>query len=227
MVKSQAPVITLDGPSGSGKGIISRLLVRHLQWGLLDSGAMYRLLALLSLRRNINPNDRVVLVKLAQILPVTMAATNDKTRYWLDREDVTQQIRDESCSNRASQIAILPEVREVLLDRQRAFRQPPGLVADGRDMGTVIFPDAKLKIFLTANLRVRTERRRKQLREQGVDANLPDLYQEMKLRDERDRKRAVSPLQPAQDAIVLDTSHFDVLKVLNKVLILVENSNLL
>ncbi len=227
MVKSQAPVITLDGPSGSGKGIISRLLVRHLQWGLLDSGAMYRLLALLSLRRNINPNDQVVLAKLAQTLPVTMAATNDKTRYWLDQEDVTQQIRDESCSNRASQIAALPEVREVLLDRQRAFRQLPGLVADGRDMGTVIFPDAQLKIFLTASLRVRTERRRKQLREQGVDANLPNLYREMKLRDERDRKRAVSPLQPARDAIALDTSHFDVPEVLNKILILVENSNLL
>ncbi|MBN1378402.1 MAG: (d)CMP kinase [Gammaproteobacteria bacterium] len=208
---SAIPVITVDGPSGSGKGVISQWLAQKLGWHLLDSGALYRLLALAAEKHSLSLSDIVRLVELAQKLDIqfdTQSAEGVIT--FLAGEDVSLALRTEECARNASQVAAIPEVRTALLERQRAFRQVPGLVADGRDMGTVVFPDAELKIFLTASAAERARRRHKQLNQKGISANLAALSEEIRARDERDQNRAVSPLKPAANAIILDTTHMGI-----------------
>lgn len=220
-MRTEAPVVTIDGPSGSGKGTVSRLLAQSLGWHLLDSGALYRLLALAAGRQEVALDDVAKLRSLAGNMCIGFQAAENGSRVLLDDDDVTVAIRAESCGEAASQIAALPVVREALLTRQRAFRRAPGLVADGRDMGTVVFPDAPLKVFLTASIAERAERRWKQLREQGVDANLDTLYRDLAERDARDVQRSVSPLKAAPDAVTVDSTAMDIQAVLSRILSLI------
>ncbi|PYZ99777.1 (d)CMP kinase [Gammaproteobacteria bacterium 2W06] len=200
-------VITIDGPGGAGKGTIARALAQRLGFHLLDSGAIYRLLALASLRDGIAPDDLPGLTRRAEQLDIDFRTDGEHAgEAVLDGQPVANAIRDEACGERASVLAALPPVREALKARQRAFRQPPGLVADGRDMGTVIFPDAPVKIFLTASAEERARRRHKQLMEQGVTASLDNLLAELKARDARDSQRQTAPLRPAEDAVTVDTT---------------------
>ena len=195
-----APVIAIDGPSASGKGTIARRVADELSFHYLESGALYRLIALVSLR------DRVRAEKALAEVAERMAVDFVGEQIFLSNQDVTLDVRSEEVSRRASEVAKIPEVRKRLLKRQRAFRRPPGLVADGRDMGTVVFPDATLKLFLTASPEVRAERRYKQLIDKGIPANLRSLSRDLAERDARDRNRAVAPLVPAPDSQVLDSS---------------------
>ena len=205
------PVITVDGPSGTGKGTISHFLARHLQWHLLDSGALYRALALAAERHAISHEDSHGLAELARTLDVRFSPVKDNNEFvLLEGEEVSQLIRTESVGTAASRVAVIPEVRTALLERQHAYRKPPGLVADGRDMGTVVFPDANLKIFLTASAPERAKRRHKQLKEKGFDVNLPQLSEEITERDVRDSQRTVSPLRPADNAIIIDTTNLSI-----------------
>jgi cytidylate kinase len=208
MSAKTAPVITIDGPTASGKGTISRLLAEQLGWDILDSGALYRLLGLKALRKNLALDDEPALAQLALELDIRFGgSTQDKEiQVFLDDENVTNEIRTETSGAAASKVAALPKVRTALLDKQRAFRQPPGLIADGRDMGTVVFPDAHVKIFLTASAEERAKRRYNQLIEKGVSVRLSDLFEEIAERDKRDSNRSAAPLVAAKDAIELDTS---------------------
>ncbi len=213
------PVITVDGPSGVGKGTVSQLLARRFGWHFLDSGALYRLTALAARRRAAPFDDALALAEVARALAVEFRPSESgDVNIFLEGQEVTNDIRTEQAGNDASRVAALPAVREALLARQRAFLQTPGLVADGRDMGTTVFPAAPLKIFLTASAEVRAQRRYNQLKEKGLDANLRSLYAEIAERDERDRNRAVSPLKPADDAVVIDTSELGIEQVLAAVL---------
>ncbi|OBS10478.1 (d)CMP kinase [Acidihalobacter prosperus] len=223
---SDAPVIAVDGPSGSGKGTISRLLAQRLGWHLLDSGALYRLTALAAMRRGFEFEDATALAAVAGALDVRFAGDGERARVLLEGEDVGLAIRAEDCGAAASRVAALGPVRDALLQRQRDFRRRPGLVADGRDMGTVVFPDAALKIFLTASQEERASRRLKQLKDQGVSANLPSLLRDLAERDARDARRAVSPLRPADDAIEIDSSGLDIPAVLDRILALARERNL-
>ncbi|MGE8297690.1 MAG: (d)CMP kinase [Pseudomonas sp.] len=209
-----APVITVDGPSGSGKGTLCALLARQLGWNLLDSGALYRLLAFAAGNHGIDLTNEEALKQLAAHLDVQFI---DK-RIILEGEEVTEAIRNEQVGAGASMVASLPAVREALLQRQRAFREMPGLVADGRDMGTVVFTDAPLKIFLTASAEERARRRYLQLKAKGDDVNLASLLDEIRARDERDTQRAVAPLKPAADAILLDSTELSIEQVLERIL---------
>ncbi len=222
MANTQIPVITIDGPSGSGKGTISRLLANELGWHFLDSGALYRLVALAARRHAIPFDDELALQTLAAHLDVQFVSddTGQETRTLLEGEEVSNAIRSEESGNDASKVAVIQSVRDALLARQRAFCQPPGLVADGRDMGTVIFPDAKLKVFLDASLEERTSRRHKQLKEKGIDASIDSLFDELAERDRRDRSRAVSPLKPAADAVIIDSSALGIQEVLSQIRLL-------
>ncbi len=213
------PVITIDGPSGSGKGTISRAVAKTLHWALLDSGALYRLVALAGRRASIGLDDAPALARLAQRFNIRFGSNESGEEVvWLDEEDVTRAIRTEGAGNDASKVAALPPVRAALLERQRRFAVPPGLVADGRDMGTVVFPRAPLKIFLTASPAERALRRYKQLKEKGVTANLAALSLEIAERDERDSTRSASPLVASADATMLDTTGMSVDDVIERVL---------
>ncbi len=214
------PVITVDGPSGSGKGTVSQRVAHALGWHLLDSGALYRVLALAARRAGVALDDEAALADLAGRLDVSFEERpgEEGVRVRLDGEDVTAELRSEACGEGASRVAALAAVREALLERQRAFRTPPGLVADGRDMGTVVFPDAPLKIYLTASADERARRRWRQLRAQGVEADLAALYREIAARDARDASRKVSPLRPAEDAVQIDTTGLTVDEVVERVL---------
>lgn len=208
------PVITLDGPSASGKGTIARLVSQALGFHYLESGALYRLVALSAMQTDVDMNDEQRLANIAQHLDASFRDSS----VWLDGKNVTNEIRAESCGEFASKVAHYPALRSGLLERQRAFRSPPGLVADGRDMGSVIFPDAALKIYLTASTEERAQRRYKQLMEKGINANMQDLLLALQKRDERDSKRELSPLQQCSDARFLDTTCLDIDQVVNKVL---------
>lgn len=210
------PVITVDGPSGSGKGTLSHRLAAYLQWHFLDSGAIYRLLALAAEREGIAWDDEATLVALAPRLAVVFE--NDPPRITLDGNDVTLAIRTEQCGAGASQVGAISKVREALLERQKAFKKLPGLVADGRDMGTVVFPEADLKVFLEASPEERAKRRQLQLKQRGLDVSLDELFTEIAKRDKRDRERVVSPLIPAPDAIVIDTTSMPIEEVFKYVL---------
>ncbi len=218
-MEDRIPVITVDGPSSSGKGTIARLFAQELEWHFLDSGALYRLTALAAERHAIPFDDIEGLETLAAHLDVQFISDDEKgaTRIFLEGEEVTDVIRSEVCGNRASMVAAVGPVRAALLDRQRAFRQAPGLVADGRDMGTVVFPDAELKIFLTASLEERASRRYQQLKDKEGSVTLGALYQELAQRDDRDKARAVAPLRPAEGAVTIDTSGIGIEEVLAKV----------
>ncbi len=202
MQKNEIPVIAIDGPSASGKGTIAQLVAKKLAFHYLDSGALYRLIALKALQSHADILDKDLLTNIARDLNVIF---NDE-EIILDDRIVTKEIRSEQCGILASQIAAYPQVREALTKRQRTFRQLPGLITDGRDMGSVIFPDAVLKIFLTASPEVRAQRRHKQLIEKGINANITDLLQDIQKRDERDSNRSVAPLQQSADARLLDTT---------------------
>lgn len=213
-----APVITVDGPSGAGKGTLCKALAESLGWRLLDSGAIYRVLALAALHHQVDITSEEALVPLAAHLDVRFVAQDGKLQVILEGEDVSNEIRTETVGNTASQAAAFPRVREALLRRQRAFRVAPGLIADGRDMGTVVFPDASLKVFLVADVVARAERRRKQLIEKGISANLDDLLRDMRERDARDTQRAAAPLAPAKDARVLDSSNLTIAETVQAIL---------
>lgn len=209
------PVITIDGPGGVGKGTLSRLLAVRLGWHLLDSGAIYRALGLAAERaglfaENGELGDPGALTELARSLPLRFAEQGGETRAFLAEQDVTALLRSAEAGRFASLVAVVPPVRSALLQRQRDFRQAPGLVADGRDMGTVVFPDAPLKIFLTASVEERSKRRLKQLLEQGDSVSLSRIQAEIEERDRRDRERSVAPLQPALDARLLNNSGQDI-----------------
>ena len=218
MISSSPPVITIDGPCGAGKGAISQLLAKEKEWHLLESGAIYRVLALEAKQKGIDPEDETRLTQAAEDLEVEFAVTSGKgVQVVLEGEDVTDEIHTQEISNLASKISVLPLVRQALLNRQRAFRMDPGLVVEGRDMGTVVFPDAEVKIFLTASIEERAERRYQQLLEKGNNVKLPDLVEELLERDARDQQRKVSPMKAADDAVVIDTTHLTIDEVMNKV----------
>jgi cytidylate kinase len=213
------PVITIDGPSGSGKGTVSRSVAKALGWSLLDSGALYRLVALAGRRASISLDDGPALGQLAGRFNIRFGSNESGDEVvWLDGQDVTRAIRTEEAGSDASKVAALPVVRAALLDRQRRFAVPPGLVADGRDMGTVVFPHARPKIFLTASPAERALRRYKQLKEKGVAANLAALSLEIAERDRRDSTRTASPLVASADATMLDTTGMSVDGVIGRVL---------
>ncbi|WOA51803.1 (d)CMP kinase [Dickeya solani] len=202
-----APVITVDGPGGAGKGTLCKALANALQWNLLDSGAIYRVLALAALHHQVDIASEEALVPIASHLDVRFVPESGQLKVILEGEDVSNEIRSQEVGNTASQAAVFPRVREALLRRQRAFREMPGLIADGRDMGTVVFPDAPVKIFLDAGAEERAKRRMLQLQAKGFNVNFERLLSEIKERDERDRNRPVAPLVPAPDALVLDSTH--------------------
>ena len=218
------PVIAIDGPSGSGKGTIARRVANALGYHLLDSGALYRLVALSARKSGVSLQDSEKLAHLAVELDVRFDSDEGgEERIWLGEEDVTGEIRTEEAGAGASAVAQIPAVREALFERQRAFQQPPGLVADGRDMGSHVFPDAALKVFLTASAEERARRRHKQLKDKGLDVSLAALSRDIEDRDKRDSERSVAPLRPAEDARILDSSGQSIEAVTNTVLDWVAN----
>lgn len=222
-VSTSIPVITLDGPSGTGKGTLCHKLAHHLNWHLLDSGCIYRVLAYAAQKNNIAVTDISALVALAHSLNVKFITDPQKPyAIVLDGINVLKEIRSEYCGQNASKIGELIEVRTALLARQRAFAQAPGLVTDGRDMGTVVFPEAILKIFLYAAPEIRAERRYLQLKESGIDVSLAAVISELTARDLRDTQRACAPLKPAADAILIDTTGISIVQVFNNVLELIK-----
>ncbi len=217
---TSVPVITIDGPSGSGKGTVAVRIAEELGFTLLDSGALYRSVGIAALRGEIDLRDHQRIAELARHLNIEFGVSSPDS-VWLDGEDVSLEIRTDIGSELASQIGAIPAAREALYERQLAFRKAPGLVADGRDMGTVVFQDAIIKIYLTARPEERAERRYKQLIDKGIDASLADLLRDLKERDARDSERPISPLKPAKDAVVLDTTDLQIDQVVEQVLDLV------
>jgi len=224
------PVITIDGPSGAGKGTISQSLAKHLSWPFLDSGAMYRLCGLACLKAGISLNDENVdierVVGVAQSLDIDFKVGENGLETYLNGKEVTPELRKEETGTAASYVAPISAVREALKSRQRDFARPPGLIADGRDMGTVVFKDAPLKVYLTASATERASRRHKQLQEAGETVNLAAILKDIQLRDERDMNRAVAPLKPADDAITIDSTDMSIEAVFEAILALIEKHNL-
>lgn len=220
-MNNHVPVLTLDGPSGVGKGTICSKVAAELGWHILDSGSLYRLTALVA-SRNSSLDNVTQLDEIARNLDVNYIADNDYLKIILNGEDVTDAIRSEEIGAMASKIAAIPEVRQALLDRQKAFATAPGLVADGRDMGSVVFPEADLKIFLSASPEERAKRRYKQLKDKGIGANLPQLVIELQERDKRDSTREASPLVAAEDAVTIDTTQLGIEEVFSEVMRLVK-----
>lgn len=220
MSKDNAPVIAVDGPGGSGKGTVTQMLAKKLGWHLLDSGALYRLTALAAIRQNVSLDNETELVRVAASLDVAFEPTpeGEPAKVILAGEDVTAEIRTETCGDNASRIAVMQPVRDALLQRQRDFQQEPGLVADGRDMGTVVFPNASVKIFLTASAEERAHRRYSQLKAAGVDVSIDAVLEEIRVRDERDINRSAAPLKPADDAQVIDSTGLSIKEVLSRCL---------
>ena len=219
MKKPVPVVITIDGPSGSGKGTLSQMLARHLGYHLLDSGALYRLVALAAIKKNIDLSNELAVTQVAMGLDVKFSLDeSESARILLEGVEVTDAIRAESVSMGASQIAAYPEVRAALLERQRAFAIAPGLVADGRDMGTTVFPEAQTKLFLTASAEARAERRCKQLLAKGISVDIAELIKDIRERDQRDSTRVVSPLKPADSAILIDSTTMSIEEVFSRML---------
>ncbi|MCR4301005.1 MAG: (d)CMP kinase [Sulfuricaulis sp.] len=218
-MNSNIPVLAIDGPGGSGKGTVGQILAQRLGWHFLDSGALYRAVAVAAVRDKINLDDQAALARLATSMNIRFIPRTDGSAaaVLLNGQDIGDMLRTEESGRLASIVAPLPDVRRALLQKQHSFRQPPGLVADGRDMGSTVFPDAILKVFLTASPEIRAQRRHKQLIDKGFDVNLPRLLDEIRERDARDAGRAVSPLKPAQDACILDTSQLDISGVVEHV----------
>ncbi len=216
---SEIPVIAIDGPSGSGKGTTARRVARALDWHLLDSGALYRLVGLAAARKGQADASEEALAAIASDLEVRFDADDaGEERVWLGDSDVSAELRTEECGRLASHVAVLPKVRNALMALQKGFRTAPGLVADGRDMGTIVFPDAMLKVFLTASAGERAKRRHKQLNDKGIDVSLPALSRDIEDRDRRDSERSVAPLRPAEDARLLDSSNLTIDEVTQTVL---------
>jgi cytidylate kinase len=211
------PVLTIDGPSGSGKGTIAQMIAREFGWHYLDSGAIYRVLAQAAIKHQLDLADEAALSKLAEQLDVRFAFDNAELKVMLEGDDVSLRIRSEEAGNAASKVAAIPTVRTALLQRQRDFRKMPGLVTDGRDMGTVVFPDAPFKVFLTASAEERAQRRYKQLKQKGIESNLSDLIAEISERDRRDSEREVAPLRPAEGALILDSTELGIDAVFEQV----------
>ena len=226
---AKSPVITLDGPGGSGKGTIAQKVAQKLGWHLLDSGALYRLVALAANNHGVALDNEESVRILAENMDVQFLVDNpeEPIRIILEGENVTDDIRTEEAGRGASKVAVLPGVRQGLLQRQHDFREAPGLVADGRDMGTVVFPDAELKIYLTASVEERAERRLKQLQQKGMSANLADLQDSIQARDEQDMNRSVAPLVPADDAIVIDSTSMSIDEVFAELMAHAEQKGLL
>jgi CMP/dCMP kinase len=216
----KVPVVTVDGPSGSGKGTVARAVARTTGWHWLDSGALYRLVALAGRQLGLAPDDVKKHAEAAYTMDVSFQDGPDEERVMLSGLDVTADLRSEAAGAGASRVAAWPQVRQALLERQKAFARPPGLVADGRDMGTIVFPDAELKIFLTASAEERALRRYKQLKDKGSGVSLPALSREIAERDTRDSTRAVAPLMPAPDAHVIDSTGLGIEEVVGRVLAL-------
>ena len=223
MTAKPIPVLTIDGPSGSGKGTIARNVAEALGWHLLDSGALYRAVGFAAGMEGLDLSDAEAVTRCAQTTRISFRAPKDsgETRVIVNGMDATDELRTETCGAAASAVAAIPGVRAALFDKQRGFRKAPGLVADGRDMGTVIFPDAQYKVFLTASDEERAKRRYKQLKEKGLDVTLSTLLREIQARDARDASRAVAPLRPAADAIVIDSTGMPIETVVAAVLKLV------
>ena len=227
MTVDGAPVVTIDGPTGSGKGAISRSLAVSLDWHLLDSGALYRSVALMADRQALALSEPEALAAAASRMRVEFSAAAQPEAVLLDGGNVTALLRTEECGAMASRIAAIPEVRKALWTRQRAFARGPGLVADGRDMGTVVFPEAELKVYLTASPEERARRRHKQLIQKGIDVSLPDLSEDIARRDERDANRVVAPLKPAEDARVLDSTGLSPEEVVARIRVWLRESGLI
>ena len=218
------PVLTIDGPSGVGKGTVANIMAHELNWNLLDSGAIYRAFALAASKRNIQIDNTDELLKLASNLDLRFESdpSNNKLSIYLDNSEVSDELRTEKTAELASKFAMIGSLRGSLLLRQQKFKQPPGLVADGRDMGTVVFEDAPFKVFLTANVEERAQRRLKQLQDKGIAGILSQTLEEVQKRDERDASRKHSPLKPSKDALVIDTSNLTINEVVAKVMALVK-----
>jgi cytidylate kinase len=218
-MNQQIPVITIDGPSGAGKGTVARIVAEQLGWHLLDSGAIYRVLAVAAQHHNISVEDEQSLLPVAANLDVQFQTCNEgEGKVILEGEDVSNAIRTEEIGALASKVAAFPRVREALLRRQRAFKVGPGLVADGRDMGTIVFVDAPVKVFLTASAEERAQRRFNQLKEKGFDVKIMRLLDDIRLRDERDQNRKVAPLVAAEGALIIDSTELSVEEVVSKIL---------
>lgn len=226
---ARVPVLTIDGPSGSGKGTLAQMLARRLGWHLLDSGALYRVVGLAAVERGIDLDDELALAAVARNLDIRFEATapGEPAAVVLSGTDISDAVRSEQAGHYASRVAIFPAVRQGLHARQRAFAQAPGLVADGRDMGTEIFPDADLKVFLTASAEERAQRRYKQLINKGETVSLPALLEDIRARDRRDTERAVAPLRPAADAHVIDSTQLEIAAVEQQVIGLVQAGHLI